>query len=317
MIEKILEFKEKFNKVFQSKSHAIILQSEDLMVAKNVALLFSAFLCCESENKPCMQCASCKKVIDGNSLDTITYFDKVLMVEDVENIVENLSMTPAENEYKVIIIDNFDEVSLRVQNKILKSLEEPPKFVKFVLLVKTINSLLPTVISRCETIMLPKFEDKEMLKILGNEFTGNLTLIAIENACGNFGRAMEMINNNQFLSTFNLCLEMLEKMTNSSKILEYSSKIIKNKDNFELFILILENLFEDLLFIKNDCDNLIKNKFSEERLKNISSGFSSLSIVNIIEYIEKIKEKIKFNVNFNLIVDALLLHILEVKFKCK
>lgn len=316
MIEKLLRFKNKFNNILQSKSHAILLESEDEQLLKDVACLYSVNLLCESENKPCFKCSQCKKIISENSLDIIT-FDKTMVVEDVETIIDSLNVVPAENEYKVYIIGNMQECSIRVQNKLLKSLEEPPKFVKFVLLTKNINSLLPTIISRCEKYSLPMFTKEELIMMIGSDVSSFKLLPAIENSNGYYGKVYNYLNNEKFTQTLDLCLHMLKNMKNSSQILAYSTKIIKNKENFELFLTLLQNLLMDISYIHSNCENLIKNTLCKEDLINLSAEFSLKAIIQIVANLDKIKEKLKFNVNFNIIVDAMLLNILEVKHKCK
>lgn len=316
MLNKLIVFKNKFEKAFYSRSHAIILESEDPFLLNGVSTLFCMNLFCENGKKICFECANCKKILDGNCLDVIT-FDKTIMVEDVEKIIDTLNIVPAENEYKVYIINNFELASERVQNKLLKSLEEPPKFVKFVLLVKNSMSLLPTILSRCEKIVLPQFSKEEILNLCGNSFESGLTLKSVSNCGGNIGTALNYLNNPNFTKIFNLCLDTLLNMTSSEKLLEYSSKIINNKENFNLYLNLLENLLEDIMFINNNCLELVKNNVILEELKMCSNNFSNLALIKIIQYIDSIKKKLSVNVNFNLIVDAMLLYILEVKHKCK
>ena len=134
MLDFVLNHREKFEKVFSSQSHAIMLESEDRVLTSNLAKLFAMNLACKSEQKPCKICSNCLKIIDNNSLDTLVYPTKdVLLMEDINDILQKISIVPAENQYKIFILENFDEASLIVQNKLLKSIEEPPKFVKFVL----------------------------------------------------------------------------------------------------------------------------------------------------------------------------------------
>ena len=70
MLDFVLSHREKFEKVFTSKSHAIMLESEDQVLTSNLAKLFAMNLSCKSSEKPCKICSSCLKIIDNNSLDT-------------------------------------------------------------------------------------------------------------------------------------------------------------------------------------------------------------------------------------------------------
>lgn len=312
MIEKLLKYKEKYQNILKSKSHAIILESEDERFLKDFSYIFALNLLCQ--NKMCLKCSNCKKILDNNCLDVIR-FDKNIMVEDVEQIVETVNVVPAENEYKIYVISNFDSASERVQNKLLKTLEEPPKFVKFLLLTKNCGALLPTVLSRCEKYSLPKFENLELLYLLEGGEAYSLPII--ENCDGMYGLALSYSQNKDYLKTYELCFDMLKNMLNSSKMLQFSSKIIENKDNLMLFVKLLLNALNDIMQYNLGCEDLIKNKSKINDIQLLSSSYPANACTQIILMLNKIKQKLMFNANVNLVVDKMLLSILEVKHKCK
>lgn len=312
MIERLLNYKDKFKNILNSKSHAIIIESEDTKFLEDFSLVFALNLLCKKD--VCLKCDNCLKILSNNCLDVIS-FNKAPVVEDVEKIIDTVNVVPAENDYKLYIISNFDEASERVQNKLLKTLEEPPKFVKFLLLTSNINSILPTVLSRCEKYTLPKFDNVELLYLLegGNAYS----LPIIENCNGMYGVALDYSNNEKYMQTYELCYDLLKNMINSSKILPYSSKIINNKENILLLVRLIQNALLDVVCYNCNAKELIKNKNKINDITLLSTTFNNETCSQLIVILDKIKEKLRFNANINLVVDKMLLSILEVKFKCK
>lgn len=105
----------------------------------------------EKEFEPCNQCHSCQEILAGKDLDLIeidaathTQVDKVR-----ENIVENIKFPP-HNKYKIFIIDEVHMLSTAAFNALLKTLEEPPEYVVFVLCTTEIYKIPETIVSRCQ-----------------------------------------------------------------------------------------------------------------------------------------------------------------------
>lgn len=114
--------------------------------------LAAAFLCEDREKVPCEVCPSCKKVRTGNHPDLIRLDGDGLSVDTMRAALEQLLYVPTEGVCRVYLIDNADALSVLVQNVMLKSLEEPPENTVFLLIGNALESLLPTVRSRCVTI---------------------------------------------------------------------------------------------------------------------------------------------------------------------
>ena len=103
-------------------------------------------------SKPCLQCPSCTEVAAGNSLDVIeidaasnTGVDNVREV-----IVNNISIAPARDRYKVFIIDEVHMLSNQAFNALLKTLEEPPPHVVFMMATTELHKVPDTILSRCQ-----------------------------------------------------------------------------------------------------------------------------------------------------------------------
>lgn len=117
----------------------------------SVAKIFAMAVNCTGEHKPCMECDSCKSFLDGDSPDVIE-IDAASNngVEEVRDLIDKVKYAPQVSKYKVYIIDEVHMMSVSAFNALLKTIEEPPKHVIFILATTDPHKVIPTIISRCQ-----------------------------------------------------------------------------------------------------------------------------------------------------------------------
>lgn len=316
MFDFILKHKDKFTKVLNSSSHAILLESLDETLLKYLPKIFAMNLLCKSNNA-CGICSNCIKIMDNNSLDVLTYpTQKTFLMDDVKDLLDKLNVTPAENEFKIFILNSIDEASPMVQNKLLKSIEEPPKFVKFVLTCSSKHKVLPTIVSRCEVIHVSNFSLGEMQSL-----TENLPMeykqVINEFSEGNLSLFEKLKEDNSFIDNYNFALKMLCELTNSKEMLRFSSVLCENKQKFVEVANILDKFLFDIIKINCEQTELVQNKYCLDKLTKASKTFSTEACLKIKEKIALLDAKLKINANLNSVVDEFLLGYLEEKWKNK
>ncbi|MCQ2540174.1 MAG: DNA polymerase III subunit gamma/tau [Acetatifactor sp.] len=118
-----------------------------------IAKIFAKTVNCENptENGPCGECRICKAIAAGASMNVIE-IDAASNngVDNIREIVEEVSYSPAEGKYKVYIIDEVHMLSIGAFNALLKTLEEPPAYVIFILATTEVHKLPITILSRCQ-----------------------------------------------------------------------------------------------------------------------------------------------------------------------
>lgn len=118
-----------------------------------IAKILARAVNCENpvDGSPCGECASCKSLLFGAGMNVIE-MDAASNngVDDVRGIVEDISYSPAEGKYKVYIIDEVHMLSAPAFNALLKSLEEPPSYVIFILATTEVHKIPITILSRCQ-----------------------------------------------------------------------------------------------------------------------------------------------------------------------
>lgn len=138
----------------------------------STARIFAKALCCENGPglEPCNQCSTCREITQGNCLDVFeidaasnTQVDKIR-----DFIVDKVHFAPARARYKVYIIDEVHKLSSSSFNALLKTLEEPPAHVVFILATTHPHELLPTILSRCQRYDFRAFSLLELEHHLGH-----------------------------------------------------------------------------------------------------------------------------------------------------
>lgn len=118
-----------------------------------IAKIFAKAVNCENpvDGSPCGECALCKAISSGASMNVIE-IDAASNngVDNIREIVDEVSYSPAEGKYKVYIIDEVHMLSIGAFNALLKTLEEPPSYVIFILATTEVHKIPITILSRCQ-----------------------------------------------------------------------------------------------------------------------------------------------------------------------
>jgi DNA polymerase III subunit gamma/tau len=142
------------NALLQDKTtHAYLFSGPRGTGKTSTAKIFAKALNCVQAptDEPCNECDSCRGITDGSDTDVIE-FDAASnsRVEEIREIIEKVRFAPSHSRFKVYIIDEVHMLSNSAFNALLKTLEEPPAHVVFILATTEPHKLPPTIISRCQ-----------------------------------------------------------------------------------------------------------------------------------------------------------------------
>lgn len=156
----------------QKTTHAYLFSGPRGTGKTSAAKIFAKALNCEKgpAPEPCNDCQTCKSITEGSNTD-VTEFDAASnsRVEEIRDIIERVHVAPSNARFKVYIIDEVHMLSNSAFNALLKTLEEPPAHVVFVLATTEPHKLPLTIISRCQ-----RFDFKP---ITANEIVGRMKII--------------------------------------------------------------------------------------------------------------------------------------------
>lgn len=295
-------------------SQAYLFVCEDKLTASEFVGEIAKLLVCENASA-CENCPSCIKANVATHPDILTYpKGKSFMVSDASDIYDNVQIKPMISNKKIFVINLIDNSTEQAQNKMLKIIEEPPKNVVFLITAQNENKVLSTIKSRVQKIYINKI-DKSLIKtILSND---EVSQIAISNGDGYLGKTLEIVQNDQYIKVYNNIKNIVFNLKNSSQIPTYSKFISENNDVFNNSLIIFNDFFRDILLIKLDKTDLVKNTNLIAEFSHVEEEFSVLALVEILKRLNVYKKKLDSNVNITLLADNMLLEILEVKFLCK
>ncbi|MDZ3824668.1 MAG: DNA polymerase III subunit gamma/tau, partial [Pseudoxanthomonas sp.] len=145
--------------------HAFLFTGTRGVGKTTIARIFAKSLNCETgvSSEPCGQCAVCREVDAGRFVDLVE-IDAASHtgVDDVRELIESAQFAPARGRYKVFLIDEVHMLSRSAFNALLKTLEEPPGHVRFLLATTDPQKLPVTVLSRCLQFNLRRLREEEI-----------------------------------------------------------------------------------------------------------------------------------------------------------
>lgn len=159
---------DKISKAVQrgSVSHAYIIEGDRCIDKERFAKDFiKGVLCKDDPGWGCDNCAVCRKIDHDNYEDLYIVRSDDLSVKDsaIAQLQENLKVKPTGRAGNIAIVDHADSMTLRAQNRLLKTLEEPAPGTLLLLLSENTENLLPTITSRCITYRLGNYQMGEEL----------------------------------------------------------------------------------------------------------------------------------------------------------
>ena len=301
-------------------SNAYVFEGSQGVGKKLCAKLFSQALVCENNNA-CGSCPLCVQAHAGTLPDIITLTkdrDRASVgVDNVrEQIISEVFLKPRNARRKIFIIEYGDELSAEAQNALLKTIEEPPAYAIIFLLTENADTLLPTIRSRCVMLKLRNIKDKLVKKYLMEELRipDYQAEICAAFAQGNIGRAIMLAKSEHFNEIKEEAIQLMKYIDEMelheivSAIKEINKYKLEVTDYFDIIMI----WYRDVLLYKatKDVGGLV---FSEHLkfIKERAAKSSYEGIETILDSLEKAKARLKANVNFDLVMELLLLTIKE------
>ncbi len=302
-------------------SHAYIIEGERYSGKEFIARIFAAALQCEKGGvDPCMECHSCKQAVSMNHPDIIKVMHEKpnsIGVDDIRAQVANdVVIKPYSGPKKIYIINEGEKMTVAAQNALLKTLEEPPAYTVIFILTTNVETLLPTIVSRCVVLAMKPVEDEKVKRFLMDsmDLPDYKAEVCAAFSRGNIGKARMLAMSEEFdnikAEAVSLMknikdMEIHEIVTAIKKIGDYSMDISDYLDMLSVW-------YRDVLLYKatNDLNHLI---FKEEvqYIRKAAKLSTYEGIENIIEMLDKTKQRLAANVNFDLAMELLLLTMKE------
>ena len=290
-------------------SHAYALVCEDAVALNYFIKSVAKILLC-NEKEFCGECRPCRLIEKGTHSD-VTFYPKTaggkILAGDIDELIAQTYIKPIESEKRVFAFLTTSSMNLSAQNKLLKTLEEPPKNVFLILGVDNENALLPPVKSRVKKLEISPFSEVQLFEGLKDTYQDESRLkSAISFANGSVGKVIEYYNEEKGKNIEEFVFTLLNQMKSSREVSSFACKI--DKDNIKEFLLCLKRIMNELVRFQVSGEG--RNEIAQ-----ISSVYKTASALAIIEKINQAERALYFNGNVNAVTDGILLSILEEKYR--
>ena len=329
------------NAVINDKvSHAYLFSGPRGTGKTTTAKILAKMVNCENllNGVPCGKCNNCKNIINSNDIVEIDAASNN-GVDEIRELRDKVNLVPSELKYKIYIIDEVHMLTTQAFNALLKTLEEPPKHVIFILATTEFYKIPMTIISRCQRFQFSKIDDESMVnnlkRIAKSEKLEVDDSIFYEISRISDGCCRDAVNLfDQLLSYSNgkPTLEQLYDISGSvsylelaelinlildndfSKILIYCNKINEDGKNIFKFVEEFILFLKDIIAYSLNVDD-IKIVEKREKISDISSKISISMLYNLIDYLNDLLNKLKFSSYPSILLSACLFNFINTYIK--
>ena len=296
-------------------SHAYLFLGSAGMGKKTIADYFAKTLQCEAGGEePCGHCKSCMAFSSGNHPDVIYVRPekKTLGVEDIRSqIGETVDLKQYRYRYKIYIVEDADLMTVQAQNAFLKTLEEPPAQVVFLLLAQRESVFLPTILSRVVRMKLQPLSDAEVARYLleNTALAQQEAAIYASYAQGSIGRALELMEDTSFQQMRQEVLEKLAALpaVSLAEALQYAKEWEKYK-NEPRFLDIIYLWYRDILAAKLLMEeNSLIQKDQRNQIFQAAGRMCAAEAAKKASAVWEAKKSLVQNGNFRLTLEVMLM----------
>jgi DNA polymerase-3 subunit delta' len=315
--------------------HSLLFAGEEGIGKRQFALeLAKSFVCQTPKDfEACDKCVACKradKFVFPRADDKKEEFEKVffsehsdvgivipykngILVNAVRELEKEANFRPYEAKARIFIIDDAEKLNAakdNAANALLKTLEEPVATTYIFLISSHPDSLLPTILSRCQTLRFAPCAAKDIENHLldTKKFSIDDAAVLARLASGSVGRALET-DLVKFREQREVMLKVLESLIvkeNSSYLLKTSEEMndAKHKERYEAFLDILQSLIHDIWVLRFDAGEIV-NADIRNALQRFAEKSDSKRLAKWLSEIETMREGFAVNLNKKIATDAL------------
>lgn len=310
----------------------------------STAKIFSRAVNClaPKDGNPCNECEICKGILDESIMDVIE-MDAASnrRIDDIRELRDKVIYPPARTKYKVYIIDEVHMLTTEAFNALLKTLEEPPKHLIFILATTEPEKLPQTILSRCQRFDFKRVttkdiienmksicgkvdinvEDKVLSLIARNSDGAMRDALSLLDQCISFGSGeitytdavsiLGIVNSDHIL---NIAQNIIDK--NLEKVLESIDEVIQNGKDIHQFIKDLTQHFRNLMIVKTSKNPVELIDIDEELLERYLSQSKDISINFILKSLDILitaDEKAKWSTQPRIILEMAVIQLTKLE----
>lgn len=305
--------------------HALLLTGPAGVGKKLLGRVLAAAVLCEAplEGAPCGHCPACLAMKQAAHPD---YYElepelrgkgtRLIRIESIRELNELAARYPVMSDRRVLLIDEVDLMNEPAANSLLKTLEEPPGEVTFILVTSARSALLDTIISRCMPLSFGQLDREEIASFLvrqGAEAAQAAELAAL--ADGSLGRALQLYEHGG-LAWRDKALAFLEGLPGltMSKVWREAEEMGKwSREELSEWLLAFNMILRDLLvFYEDGASPLIYQGDCRERLAALLPAFPERKVFALLDCVREMQKRLGANVNLRLQLEGFFIRLNDV-----
>lgn len=301
-------------------AHAYIFEGEKGTGKRDVVSFFMKLLLCGnlSENVPCETCRNCRRIDSGNhpNIWQVEPDGQFIKIDQVRDLVAEMKMTGVEEGKKIYVLHHADKLNVASANMLLKFLEEPDGQVVAILLTEQIQSIIPTIRSRCQHIKFANIPRNTLLQQLVEQGVTNSMAASVSMLTNDIDTAYALANDEQFVLARKTVLKLVEVVhQNVHEALLFIHgewlPLFKEKEEMELALDLLLFAYRDIVAIKADQQAMCTYPDMYQRFNEMALLLTYEKLSRQMQSILQARTNLNRNMNRALLMEQLMLNLQE------
>lgn len=305
----------------QRFSHAYLFEGNrgtgKMMVAIQLA---KTLFCLEKEGlEPCHECRNCKRIESNNHPDVRIFSPeegKQITIDQIDFLLKEIAYRGSESERRFFIIEHADRMTQVAANRLLKFIEEPSEKETVIFITEQLQQMLPTIVSRCQTISFKPLQKKELREKLEENGIEKPLARLVSTLTNDYNAAFKLANDEMIAQAQSLVIQLSEDVLEkrSDILLTIHEKVVsrfKDKEQISLFFDLFLLWFRDVIFLHLQNDDQLVFIHEKKRLEKFMLHYTIEKAAEQIEKILEAKKRLDANVSPQLVIEQVVLSLQE------